>query len=118
MEEPRHCDRYINDRDFPLALRWFLYVKRVPAGDIQLLIEKTGEPKLFAKYKGDWIRVVMASRLGDIGITTHLEDEYGYSNRVAVSDLSDFTDIMPRTGKNSVLTCKVPKPWYSGPKRR
>jgi len=95
--EEGHCDDFISDISQPECLRWFLLVNRLPAVDKWLVIEKSGgPPKLFARYQGEWYRAVMASRLGDIGLTKDLDAENGYSLRVKVSDLSDFTDKAPK----------------------
>lgn len=107
-----HCDDYIDDATQPECLRAFLRFKRAPA------IEQNGKaPTLFAKikeqamgrfYLGHWVgnepamqeivieagqrvRVVMASRFGDVGITTRLQDRNGYMLRVPVSALEDFS---------------------------
>ncbi len=92
----RHCDDYIEDRLAPAALKRFLEWHRRPA------IEKTGEePTLYAVLlvpltgktpmkAGARVRVVMASRFGDVGITPNLNAAHGYVARVAVRDLGDF----------------------------
>jgi len=49
-------------------------------------------PKLFADYRSKRVRVTMASCLGEVGIDEVLTREYGYSERVAVADLSNFGD--------------------------
>ncbi len=60
-------------------------------------------PKLFATYKQPdgpggrkgktrRVRVVMASRFGDVGITRDLMAEHGYNDRVAVETLTDFSE--------------------------
>lgn len=90
--EPRHCDEYINDFDAPMCLRWFLFVNRLPASDKHLCERNGVKPRLFATHFGKKVRIVMASRLGDVGITEKLDAENGYSTRVAVADLTDFTD--------------------------
>ena len=111
MHDPRHCDDYINDPEAPACLRAFLEFNRRPA------IKKRGpSPKLFATmakdvmgghFTGEWkgdapdfrpaplragqlVRVVMASRMGDVGITPDLEAEHGYVARVSVADLMGF----------------------------
>ena len=38
-------------------------------------------------------RVVMASRMGDVGITSNLDAEDGYESRVWIADLADFGEI-------------------------
>lgn len=60
------------------------------------------EPVLFATVKidrarasktipsGTRVRVVMASRFGDVGITSNLKAKHGYDMRVLVTDLADF----------------------------
>jgi hypothetical protein len=97
-KEPIHCDEYVwgMQGDFFTEggkdLIFFLLVNRQPAVLRCLMVEKIGgEPKLFADYKGKRVRVVMASRFGDVGITEDLEAEHGYSERVAVEELSNFS---------------------------
>jgi hypothetical protein len=85
----KHCDDYIDDESQPPALRKFLGRARMPAHG---MMEKTPYPKLFADYKGKRVRVVMASTMGDVGITEHLGADAGYQCRVAVEDLANFSD--------------------------
>ena len=87
-----HCDDCITDPSFPLCLRYFLLVERLPAVDGAIIHEVHGIPKCFATYKGKRVRLVMASRMGDVGITRDLESERGYDNRVSLEELSDFSD--------------------------
>jgi hypothetical protein len=70
------------------------------------------EPSLYATLKADAVRtigaqreaipagarvrVVMASRLGDVGITPKLDTEHGYAARVMLDDLTDFSDQQER----------------------
>ena len=65
------------------------------------MLSKEPYPKLFATYngegwrgveKGDRVRVVMASRLGDVGCTKNLEADSGYQLRTSVDNLSEFSD--------------------------
>ena len=94
-----HCDDYIYDYTQPKCLRWFLFINRLSAMS-KILCEQNGvKPKLFAIYKGKKVRVVMASRLGDVGITEDLKANRGYSKRVAVADLKDFSNIQPNDNK-------------------
>lgn len=93
----RHCDDYINDESAHPALRAFLARARSPAHGMMsvdpLLV-------LFADYRGQRVRVVMASRLGDVGIVSSLSlaDDgsrssarfAAYETRVAVGELSNF----------------------------
>jgi len=83
----KHCDDYIDDETQPECLRAFLDYARSPAHGAG----RDGQrPALFADYQGNRVRVVMASRFGDVGITSNLRAEYGYEKRVAVSELSNF----------------------------
>ncbi len=48
-------------------------------------------PRLFATHRGKRVRVNMASRIGDVGITTDFSADHGYQERVYVSELLDFS---------------------------
>jgi hypothetical protein len=93
-----HVDEYIDDKAQPECLRKFLERARSPAHG---RLSSEPYPKLFATYQGqDWmgvkrgdrVRVVMASRLGDVGCTTNLNAESGYQIRTSVDNLSDFSE--------------------------
>lgn len=89
-----HCDDYVwGHREFGCKdpLWWFLFVNRQMASIKYRLIGKFGTPVLFADYKGKRIRVVMASRMGDVGITEDLKAEHGYSDRVDIKELNNFS---------------------------
>jgi len=90
--KPRHCDWQIHDHSKPLCLRWFLFVNRLPASDKYLLLEHVKAPTLFADFAGKRVRVVMASRFGDVGITPNLKATSGYTTRVTVDALSNFSE--------------------------
>jgi len=91
-EKFRHCDDYISDPSAPTDLRWFIFVNRLPAPERLLYNEHVkSDPVLYAKHDGNRVRVVMASRLGDLGITSDLSSTDRYQTRVAVEDLTDFT---------------------------
>ena len=87
-----HCDEYIHDPNFPLCLRYWLLVNRLDAVAGLLITDYKGVPECYATWKGRRVRLVMASRLGDVGITTKLHHENGYEKRVCLGDLSDFGD--------------------------
>ena len=91
----KHCDDYIDDESAPECLRKFLEHNRASATEQYKREDQPGfkKPVLFAKKAdGTQVRVVMASRMGDVGITTNLKAERGYGERVLVEDLTDFTD--------------------------
>lgn len=87
---PRHCDDYIHDPAAPLCLRAWLFIHRLPAVDEALLRNAGISPRLYADHRGRRVRVTMASRLGDVGVAGDHAREYGYDERVSVSDLSGF----------------------------
>ena len=89
MTGARHCDEYIDDEDAAPALRKFLDWARSPGHGLAL---PRPRPRLFADHNGKRVRVTMASRLGDVGITGDLNREVGYVARVDVADLSNFGD--------------------------
>jgi hypothetical protein len=78
-------------KKFPNCLRYYLLVERLPATIKPVVYEAVGQPKCFATYKGERVRLVMASRLGNVGITKNLKVERGYEKRVSLKDLSDFS---------------------------
>ena len=87
----RHCDEYISDPTTPSALKNYLEVARAPAMNKYKLSIKLGHPQCFATYNGQKVKLVMASRLGDVGISYDLTAERGYDKRIYLDDLSDFT---------------------------
>ncbi|TXN47340.1 elongation factor P maturation arginine rhamnosyltransferase EarP [Methylobacterium sp. WL7] len=107
----KHCDEYIDDETQPECLRRFLDYQcrpaalKYPTGDA--VFDKAIEdrhglpmwrdpvPTLFADCDGERVRVTMASRFGDVGVTTILTDEHGYDVRVPVDYLSDFSATAP-----------------------
>lgn len=88
MADFKHCDDYIDDPTQPECLRKFLDHGRAPAHGA---FRDAPKPELYATYEGRRVRVTMASRFGDVGVTTELSQEYGYQNRVAVASLSGFS---------------------------
>jgi hypothetical protein len=87
--ETKHCDDYIDDPTAPVVLRKYLEFARAPAHG-QLLPRP--HPRLFADHKGRRVRVTMASRFGDVGVTTDFTAEMGYELRVPVSQLDNFAE--------------------------
>ena len=86
-----HCDDYIHDPTTPNCLKYYLLVNRLPAVDSLIIIASQGSPKCFATHLGKRVRLVMASRMGDVGITDQLDDTHGYQKRVYLEELSDFS---------------------------
>lgn len=83
-----HCDDIWEDRSLPDCVFKYLDVARaavVKSGDKQ-------PPPLYATYKGKRVRIVMASQFGDVGITEILSDVCGYSKRIYLPEMTDFSD--------------------------
>lgn len=95
--DARHCDDYIDDPAQPDCLREFLEFRRSPAVYQYQHPEK--ETELYARTNsgvinfrsGTPVRVVMASRLGDVGITRDLSRQHGYEVRVTLDCLDGFS---------------------------
>lgn len=87
------CDEYLDDPFQPECLLWWLAVQRLPAYLWAAAHNMGGVPKLFADHKGKRVRLTMASRLGDVGITRDLKKEVGYENRVLIKELSNFSHV-------------------------
>lgn len=86
--EPKHCDDYIDAEGTPPCLSTFLLWARGPAHGMTEPSDKW--PQLYATWEGRRVRVVMASRFGNVGIAYDLSREYGYDTRVWIEELSDF----------------------------
>jgi hypothetical protein len=132
-DEPAvHVDDILDDRFANNALKAFLYIMRAPA-HVQAAFKD--KPRLFAKLSkdvhyysddllraedffqcepdltipaGTIVRVVMASRMGDLGITTDLSKSHGYTARVLADVLTDFTDDVTTYDSVSASTSACP----------
>jgi hypothetical protein len=85
-----HCDEVIDNFEEPDCIRYFLLVNRLPATLKAVVVAMKGEPVCFASYENKRVRIVMASRFGDVGITHDLKANNGYTKRVSIDELSDF----------------------------
>lgn len=100
----RHCDDYIDDPATPECLRNFLFMHRLPATmkaaypltSRYPVIYATTIPRVSGKPKkmpkGERVALTMASRFGDVGITTDLTASSGYQRRVHLNELKDFSE--------------------------
>lgn len=77
-----HCDDL--EQTAPACVQAFLRVARAPG-------HGGTAPALYATHGGRRVRVVMASRFGDVGITTDLTAEHGYDQRVMLPELTAFS---------------------------
>lgn len=86
-----HCDDVVEDYEAADCLRFWLLINRLPA-ILKFLCDEVGvKPELYAKLGKVQVRVVMASRMGDVGITPNLGTDRGYDRRVFVDQLTDFS---------------------------
>lgn len=91
-----HCDDILDGKSatkYPQCVLDFLAVARSPAHGYSV----GGKlPELYAdiviKNKVERVKIVMASRFGDVGITTNMKAEYGYDARVFLEELNSFSD--------------------------
>ena len=83
-----HCDDiYDKDPNINIHVKNYLTYARAPGHGYGL-----DSVSLYADYKGNRVRVVVASRLGDVGVTYDLTKEQGYHRRVYLPELSNFSD--------------------------
>ncbi len=104
-ESEMHCDDWVDKGIGPPCLTAFLEYHRQPAAwKVQPIPDwyrevadfPEGWPKadpgpLWAAHQGKWVRIVMVSRFGDVGVTDNLDAENGYRLRVYLPELSQFT---------------------------
>lgn len=85
-----HCDDiyFHNTYGYPMPVISFLRWARAPADERH----KYPNTPLYADHNGMRVRVVMASRFGDVGITPELTREQCYEKRVVFNELSNFSD--------------------------
>lgn len=91
-----HCDDLYDGDTLPQCVQHFLAIKRAPASE---QIGKENLP-LFADYQGTRVRVTMASRFGDVGINTDLKAIFGYTERVYLPQLTNFSNEVEPSEKN------------------
>lgn len=89
VPEPRHCDEYIEDPSQPEALRKWLDRARQPAHG---MTNPAPWPECYADCDGKTVRLTMASRLGTVGWTSNLTQEFGYEHRGWLEHLTNFRD--------------------------
>lgn len=87
-----HVDNFIEDPSTDEYASWFLLMKRLPAVMQQKFSKIIGQYRLFCTYKGEYYRVIGASRMGDIWLAKNLDRNIGYDLRVDIADCSEFTN--------------------------
>lgn len=89
----KHVDNFIDyNYSEECYARWVLNHFRLPA-----VLKMDFEPfmkehKLFCTYKDKRFRVIGASRLGDIWLTSDFKRNTGYEKRVDVDECSNWSD--------------------------
>lgn len=107
----RHCDTVSEDPACPPCLRDWINYERLPASakldcasyehilwiwhhmpPLRPHLHVDPRPALYATTDtSQRVRLTMASRLGDVGITSNLQRDYGYQRRVMLAELRDFS---------------------------
>jgi len=82
-----HCDDILEDKSLPDCVIKYLKVARYLGVEYDEIA-----PPLYATYKDKRVRIIMASRSGDVGITEMLGDVNGSGIRVYLPELTDFSD--------------------------
>ena len=92
--DPTHVDDFIDfSRDMSEATtyaRWFFLLHRLPASLKASFRKQILSYKLFCMYQGKKYRVTGASRMGDIWLTSNMEQDTGYELRVNLADCSEW----------------------------
>jgi len=72
--------------------RWILAHARMPAG-LQMAVHKfIKDRKLFCTWNGKRYRCTGASRMGDVWLTSNMEKDHGYDERVSVDEVTEWSD--------------------------
>jgi hypothetical protein len=91
-----HIDDWIDNPmckdDGEKYAKFVVFYFRYPAWAVQAFKPWMQQFKLFCTYKGQRCRVIGASRLGDLWLTSDLEADSGYEHRVCVTDCSEWGD--------------------------
>ena len=80
-------DKYENEN----YARWILNHFRLSASLKYIFDEFMKDHKLFCEYKGEKFRVIGASRLGDIWLTSDFNKTHGYKHRVSIEDCKNWS---------------------------
>lgn len=76
----------------PDAVLWWFYLHRLPASLRYVGVRMSKDcAAVYADHEGKRVRVVMVSRLGDVGITSDLAAEGDYQKRVFIDDLTSLS---------------------------
>jgi hypothetical protein len=97
--EENHLDNWLDDPDCPspenkpiLYAKFVLEYMRMPAWKISAFEQFMSKHKLFCTYEGKRYRVVMASRLGTIGLNPDLSADCGAIVHAYPKKCEDWSD--------------------------
>lgn len=109
IQDHLHCEDFITQPDVPECVKAFVIQKRSVdrAGPQLALFANLKEDRTSRHYQGYWqngvpvmslttmeagtrVRVVMASRFGDVGVTEDLTADHGYGARLYLDQLENF----------------------------
>lgn len=97
-KEFKHVDEFIDFGSMMIEppenedyARWVLNYFRHPAILKNAFKPFMKEHKLFCEYKNKKYRVIGASRLGDVWLTSNFEAENGYEHRICVDECSNWS---------------------------
>ncbi len=89
----RQNEDAMRDYSLPAIVRGFIAINSGPATETMAIREAGFMPRLYGTHEGERVRVVMVSRMGDIGISRD-DKEHGYFKRCSIYDLTDFSEEM------------------------
>lgn len=90
-----HVDDFIDHYKSNAYARWVFTIFRLPAALAGAVAPWSKQFRLYCDYQGKRWRVIGASRMGDVWLTSKLEasgDGFPYEQRVDVAECSNFTD--------------------------
>lgn len=86
-----HVDDYIDDYDGDAYARWVLHHFRLPANLQNAFAPFMREHHLYCTHANKRWRVIGASRMGDVWLTTDFSRDHGYDLRVLVTECSGWS---------------------------
>lgn len=97
--EENHVDNWLDDATFPRAenkgeiyAKFVLDYMRMPAWKISAYQPYMKQHKLFCTYEGKRYRVVMASRLGTVGLNPDMGADHGAQVHAYPKKCTDWSD--------------------------
>lgn len=85
-----HVDDYIDGLDGDPYAQFVLNLFRLPAMQTMRWAKQIERSPLFCTWQGKRFRVIGASRLGDVWLTSHFSATSGYQHRVDVEHCTEW----------------------------